>query len=555
MAGPGFVYVSRRTGSVTHEGDHAHARRDLGRRTRSRRTHDRATDVRRRRRDAPRPIGGRATIKLVAGKATQRRALLPRAAQGRHRDGHGATAPRSSRADTQAEAKQAGIVATATVAGGAKQVRDQDHGQGTRCSASTLENATGAVVDNLGIVSVNVKSFAHARRGALHGASSGIASADLDHDHDRRERGAVAAARRSRHQGRTRRTTRRCSRRSARRGPMRRAWSCRRPIRPRRKDDGYPSRPVMPVLVEAQRKAAHAQRLRVLLDVRLDGRQGLGGEVVHARATSAATSSTCRARAPTRWPMRVFDALMAGYRAVCGPLALVARSRRARAARLRQRLRWRARCKRRSRRATDRADADDGGAIAARTTDGRAATSPGFLDAPAAALDALFNALAAVGARASRAARTLLRVLRRLAHRRRFDDVARCASTLAAASSATRGAGSSRPGGPRRGTTTSATCATARAARGRPRSAAVAAMPSRSASRGIRVFGERKGAQLWVETCADVPGGHERRAVRDPVPGGARSRRAARIASTTARGRQLATRTDGDRAAASRRVR
>ena len=47
------------------------------------------------------------------------------------------------------------------------------------------------------------------------------------------------------------------------------------------KDGGYPSRPVMPLLVEAQRKAAHAAGLRVLLDVRLDGRQGLRREVVH----------------------------------------------------------------------------------------------------------------------------------------------------------------------------------------------------------------------------------------------------------------------------------
>ena len=44
---------------------------------------------------------------------------------------------------------------------------------------------------------------------------------------------------------------------------------------------------------------------------------------------------------------------------------------------------------------------------------------------------------------------------------------------------------------------------------------------------GMRVTGKRKGAQLWVETCADCRCRQARRPVRDPVLRRARSRRVA----------------------------
>ena len=49
-----------------------------------------------------------------------------------------------------------------------------------------------------------------------------------------------------------------CSRRSARRGPTRRCLVVSPTDQAEAKDGGYASRPVMPVLVDAQRKAAHA---------------------------------------------------------------------------------------------------------------------------------------------------------------------------------------------------------------------------------------------------------------------------------------------------------
>lgn len=63
--------------------------------------------------------------------------------------------------DTAATAKEARFVRVHTV-GGARRVKLTAHGK-VRLFGLVLENATGAVVDNMGLVSATVKSFAHNR--------------------------------------------------------------------------------------------------------------------------------------------------------------------------------------------------------------------------------------------------------------------------------------------------------------------------------------------------------------------------------------------------------
>ena len=102
--------------------------------------------------------GGHASIKLVHGAVT--RAELYYLAQP-----HGGTATISAdgaeilRTDTRADAKHAGW-ASATIAQGASEFAIRTREGRVRLFGLALENARGAVVDNLGIVSVQVKSFA-----------------------------------------------------------------------------------------------------------------------------------------------------------------------------------------------------------------------------------------------------------------------------------------------------------------------------------------------------------------------------------------------------------
>jgi hypothetical protein len=100
---------------------------------------------------------GRATIKLASGTASQLE--LYYLAQP-----HGGSAMVSAdgklvaKVETRAAAKQAGY-ATAAVAGGAGKLDIAAQGR-VRLFGIALENPSGGVVDNLGIVNVNAKSFA-----------------------------------------------------------------------------------------------------------------------------------------------------------------------------------------------------------------------------------------------------------------------------------------------------------------------------------------------------------------------------------------------------------
>ena len=387
-----------------------------------------------------------------------------------------------------------------------------------------LENATGAVVDNLGIVSVNVKSCGERERRRTGAAELGHRGADLvmimiganeaqwlgpgdqDTKHYQAHYEKVLA-------------------------PIRKA----RPdaaclvVSPtdqaEAKDGGYVSRPVMPLLVDAQRKAAHAQGCAFFSTYDWMGgkgsaakwfRKGLVGSDFQHLTQQGREQDGRRGvrRADERLP------------AVCGSLA----SRSSRSLAL---LGCGSGCD--GERAQEQVEApqvrDDGhagrcgrrrgavpdGAVVSRT--------PGFLDAPAGTLDTCSRRSPRRSA-ATRPARVAVAVLRRLAHRWRLDDLA-----------AARDARSARFGDAGRGLV----------AAGRPparhyyqRDVRYGASGTWKAAVGghrgdnepfgivgLRVFGERKGAQLWVETCRDCQVGRKRRAVRDPLLRGARPRPAA----------------------------
>lgn len=194
-----------------------------------------------------------ATIKLVSGKVT-------------NLDLHYLTQPKGGtivitadgtevvRTETKAESKDAAY-ATASIKDGASTFKVELTGR-VRTFGLQLENARGVVVDNLGIVSVNVKSFANHNPASFAGG--------LVH------RGAdlimiMIGANEAQWLGPGDRDTKLYQSNYEKvLGPLRKARpdaSC-LVVSPtdqaEAKDGAYPSRPVMPLLVDAQRKAAHA---------------------------------------------------------------------------------------------------------------------------------------------------------------------------------------------------------------------------------------------------------------------------------------------------------
>ncbi len=196
---------------------------------------------------------GHATIKLVSGTATH--VELYYLAQPR-----GGTATITSgstqvvQVQTAADAKQAGY-ATGVVASGTKKLELTTTGK-VRLFGMSIENASGAVVDNLGVVSVNVKSFANnnephfiselGHRNSdlvmiMIGANEAAWLSPGDKDtkaYQARYETVLAPIRKARPDGACLVVS-----------PTDQAEA---------KDGKYPSRTVMPALVDAQRKAAHA---------------------------------------------------------------------------------------------------------------------------------------------------------------------------------------------------------------------------------------------------------------------------------------------------------
>ncbi len=196
--------------------------------------------------------GGRSTIKLVSGKVTNVELYYLA-------EPHGSTVTVSAdgapliTAPTAADAK-AVAYATGTTAGASR--FDIESKGRARLFGLTLENAKGAVVDNLGVVSVNVKSWTNAD--AAHWSDE-LAHRDADlilvmiganeaqwlqpGDKDTKDYQAhyetlLAPIRKGR--------------------PEAACLVVSPTDQAEEKDGEYPSRPVMPLLVEAQRRAAHA---------------------------------------------------------------------------------------------------------------------------------------------------------------------------------------------------------------------------------------------------------------------------------------------------------
>lgn len=197
---------------------------------------------------------GRATIKLVRGKVTSVELYYLAQPNG---GTVALTADGSELAsvDTRADAKRAAWT-SAVAKDGLARLELQTRGR-ARLFGVDLENARGAVVDNLGIVSVNVKSFTNndrdhwaselAHRGAdlvmiMIGANEAewLAPGDRDTRAYQQHYEAVLAPIRKGVPGASCLVV----------SPTDQAEA---------KDGGYPSRPVMPVLIDAQRKAARAQ--------------------------------------------------------------------------------------------------------------------------------------------------------------------------------------------------------------------------------------------------------------------------------------------------------
>jgi len=198
--------------------------------------------------------GGRATIKLASGTVSRVELYYLSAPHGGKASVLADGKPVID-VDTKADAKQPGW-ATAAIDAGASKLEVRGDGR-VRLFGLDLENARGAVVDNLGIVSVHVKSFARndaahwsgelAHRGAdlvmiMIGANEAewLAPGDKDTKDYQAHYEAVLAPIRA---GRPEASCLVVS-------PTDQAEA---------KDGGYPSRPVMPLLVDAQRKAALAK--------------------------------------------------------------------------------------------------------------------------------------------------------------------------------------------------------------------------------------------------------------------------------------------------------
>jgi lysophospholipase L1-like esterase len=249
---------------------------------------------------------GRSTIKLVSGKATH--VELYYLAQP-----HGGTATVTAdgsaalAVDTKADAKAAGY-APATIADGAAKFDVTANGR-VRLFGLDLENGSGAVVDNFGIVSVHVKSFAVHDQDAWTG--------ELAH------RGAdlimiMIGANEAEWLGPNDQDTRDYAAHYAKvLAPIRKA----RPdatclvVSPtdqaEAKDGAYPSRPVMPVLVEAQRTAAHANGCAFFSTYRWMGGPGSASKWYAHRLVGNDFQHLTQAGA-NKLGDAVFDALMAG---------------------------------------------------------------------------------------------------------------------------------------------------------------------------------------------------------------------------------------------------
>jgi len=251
--------------------------------------------------------GGRATVKLAAGTASQ--VELYYVAQP-----HGGTAVVTAdgveivRADTRAERKQAGHAA-ATVAAGAKKLEIAAQGK-LRLYGLQLENPKGAVVDNFGIVSVHAKNFA--------GRDVDDFTAELAHRSPDLVLIMIGA-----NEAQWLASTERAMK--TYRASFERALAPLRNGRPdgaclvvapldqaEAKDGAYPSRDVMPGLVDAQRQAAHAQGCAFFSTYGWMGGKGSAAKWFKRGLVGSDFQHLSR-KGANKLADGLFDALMTGY--------------------------------------------------------------------------------------------------------------------------------------------------------------------------------------------------------------------------------------------------
>ena len=250
---------------------------------------------------------GRATIMLTAGTASQ--VELYYLAQP-----HGGTATIAADGativtiETKQAAKQAGY-AIARIERGAKKFELITAGK-VRVFGLDLENPTGAVVDNLGVVSVNVKSF-DANNAAHFTAELAHRSADLVM--------IMIGANEAQWLGPTDQDTKDYA---AHYGKLLAEVRGARPdaaclvVSPtdqaEAKDGEYPSRPVMPVLVAAQRGAALAQGCAFYSTYDWMGGRGSAAKWFRKGLVGTDFQHLSR-KGANKLSESVFGALMAGY--------------------------------------------------------------------------------------------------------------------------------------------------------------------------------------------------------------------------------------------------
>lgn len=252
--------------------------------------------------------GGGVTIKLVEGKATNVALHYLGQPNGGTAivKGDGAEIVRT---ETVATAKQAGMV-TGSVPAGATKFAIETKGK-VRLFGIDLENADGVVVDNLGIVSVNVKNFVNREAASW--------AAELDHrksDLIMIMIGANEAQWLGPGDADTKAYATNYQKILA---PIRKA----RPdatclvVSPtdqaEAKDGGYPSRPVMPILVEAQRKAAKASGCAFFSTYDWMGGKG-SAEKWFKKGLVGSDFQHLSRKGANKMGDAVHDALMAGYK-------------------------------------------------------------------------------------------------------------------------------------------------------------------------------------------------------------------------------------------------
>ena len=258
--------------------------------------------------------GANTTIKVVAGKVSQVELYyLAHKAGGTIKVS--ADGAEVIRVETKAD-KKTPAYSTATVAGGAAKFRLELQKGRSRVFGLTLENTSGAVVDNFGIVSANVQNFGH--RDAEHFAAElGHRSADLVMI----MLGTNEATWLSPNDADTKQYQSRYEKllEPVRKGRPNAACLVISPTDSAEVRDGnYRSRPVIPVLVEAQRKAARAKGCAFYSTYDWMGGKGsamkwarsglLGGDFVHLSVKGANKISDS-----------VYDALLAGFQRYGGP--------------------------------------------------------------------------------------------------------------------------------------------------------------------------------------------------------------------------------------------